>query len=37
MARTSPRENYEKLIALIASADSGRIEIAAARKFVAAN
>ena len=35
--KTKAKENYEKLIALTASADSERAEIAAARKFVAAN
>ena len=35
--KAKAKENYEKLIALTSSADSERVEIAAARKFVAAN
>ena len=31
------RENYEKLLALAANADSDRPEVAAARKFMASN
>ena len=31
------KENYEKLLALTSSADSERVEIAAARKFLSAN
>jgi tetratricopeptide (TPR) repeat protein len=35
--KTKARENYQRLIVLTSNADSERIEIAAARKFVAAN
>ena len=35
--KTKAKENYQRLIALTSNADSERIEIAAARKFVAAN
>ena len=35
--KTKARENYQRLIELTSSADSERVEIAAARKFVAAN
>ena len=31
------KENYEKLLALTSSANSERVEIAAARKFLSAN
>ena len=35
--KAKARENYQRLIALTSSADSERVEIAAARKFVATN
>jgi tetratricopeptide (TPR) repeat protein len=35
--KVKAKENYQRLIALTSSADSERIEIAAARKYVAAN
>jgi tetratricopeptide (TPR) repeat protein len=35
--KAKARENYEKLIALAANADSDRPEVAAARKFMASN
>ncbi len=34
---TKAKENYQKLIALAATSDSDRPEIAAARKFMASN